>query len=87
MVQTIPQPLETWTEPVQIPTLLDPAIAQAARWLYQDYCRIHRDRYQRPLGIVVNRRSWRTVLIFKRIPAVLPQEYFVPLEQIESGLY
>ncbi len=64
--------------------LLDPALLQAARQIYRTYYEVHYNQVQRPLGVVLHRVTYRGQLIFKSKPILLPQECFVPLNQIES---
>jgi hypothetical protein len=66
--------------------LLDPSILQAARHIYRTYFEVHPDEVQRPIGIAIDRYSYRGKLIFGQKPVLLPKECFIPLSQIESGL-
>jgi hypothetical protein len=68
-------------------SLLDPNLIQAARQIYRVYYEVHPDEVQRPLGIAIDRFTYRGQLIFTRKPVLLPQECFVPLNQIESELH
>lgn len=69
------------------PKLLDPALLRAARKIYRTYQEIHAARLQRPLGVVIDRLTYRGQMILSRKPILLPNESFVPFEQIESELY
>ena len=73
-------------EPMHFSALLDPAILQAARHIYRTYYEVHPDEVQRPIGIAIDRYSYRGKLIFGQKPILLPKECFIPLNQIESGL-
>jgi hypothetical protein len=64
--------------------LLDPRLIQAARQIYQTYYEVHPDRSARPIGVAIDRHSYRGQLIFGNKPVLLPRECFVPLQQIES---
>lgn len=67
--------------------LLDPSLLQAARQIYRTYFEVHPDKVQRPIGVAIDRYSYRGKLIFGNKPILLPQECFVPLNQIESELH
>lgn len=67
--------------------LLDPALVRAARQIYVTYYEVHPGLIQRPLGVAINRFTYRGKLIFSGKPILLPQECFVPFSQIESELY
>lgn len=75
------------TEPLHFSALLDPALLQAARHIYQTYYEVHPEQTQRPIGIALDRYSYRGKLIFGAKPVLLPKECFIPLSQIESGLH
>lgn len=66
--------------------LLDPGLLQAARQIYRTYYEVHPEDPQRPIGIAIDRYSYRGKLIFGQKPILLPKECFIPLGQIESGL-
>ena len=87
VVQASWQPPNYWTDQIDLPTLLDPGLLQAARQIYQTYRAVHPDRVQRPLGVAISRYTYRGKLIFHGKPILLPQECFLPLEQIEPELY
>ncbi|OCR02075.1 hypothetical protein BCD67_07825 [Oscillatoriales cyanobacterium USR001] len=67
--------------------LFDLALLRAARLTYRAYLEVNCDRMQRPLGVVVNTVNCRGQLIFSSRPILLPDECYVPFEQIESQLY
>jgi hypothetical protein len=63
----------------------DPALLQAARRIYQTYMEVHPEVTEEPLGIAIDRYSYRGKLIFVRMPALLPQETFVPFERFDRA--
>lgn len=67
--------------------LLDPASLKVAQEIYQHYRNINAEPVQRPSGVVIRRSSGRVQLIFSATPILLPDEYFVPFEEIESRIY
>ncbi|PSB05121.1 hypothetical protein [Merismopedia glauca] len=72
-----------YQEPVAIPTLIDPTVIRAARQIYRTFIEIYPNRSQQPTGVVINRFTYRGKLIFSAKPILLPDECFVPLNQIE----
>lgn len=87
MVYVSQQRAETLVEEVDFPTLVDPAVIRAARQIYRTYYEVHPEITQRPLGVAIDRYTHRGKLIFSGRPVLLPQECFVPFNQIESELY
>lgn len=73
-------------ESVSLSALLDPALLQAARFIYRTYYEVHPDEVQRPIGVALDRFSLRGKLIFGAKPILLPRECFVPLNQIEPNV-
>ena len=63
----------------------DPALLQAARRIYQTYMEVHPEVTEAPLGIAIDRYSYRGKLIFVRMPALLPQETFVSFERFDRA--
>lgn len=64
---------------------LDPMTSQllgAAQEVYMSYYQAHGEEALAPLGIVVNGKTLRAQLIFTRLPILLPQEHFVPTEEL-----
>lgn len=61
----------------------EPGLLQAARKIYRTYINVHPELVDEPLGVAIDRYSLRGKLIFTRIPALLPQETFIPFEDIE----
>ncbi len=71
---------------VSLSALLDPALLQAARFIYRTYYEVHPDEIQRPIGVALDRFNLRGKLIFGAKPILLPRECFVPLTQIEPNV-
>ena len=87
MVYISGQRLEEQTDTNNLSAFIDPMIIRAARIIYNTYLEVHPNISQRPLGIVIDRYSYRGHLIFHRKPALLPKEFFVPFNQLESEYY
>jgi hypothetical protein len=68
--------------------LLDPALLRAGQDIYSLYCELNPDRHRRrqPIGIAMNKVSHRGKLVFSSYPILLPQEYFISIEQLELEL-
>lgn len=66
-----------------IPPEQDPSIIQAARAIYETYYTVHPDVTELPLGVAIDRTSYRGKLIFKQKPALLPKECFIPFSSID----
>jgi hypothetical protein len=71
-----------WERP---PTVSDPALLKSARQIYRTYYEVHPEDVQRPIGIAISTKTHRGKLIFGDKPVLLPNECFVPLNQIEPG--
>ncbi|HEY9826607.1 MAG TPA: hypothetical protein V6D19_14275 [Stenomitos sp.] len=65
------------------PIALSPVIVKAARSIYQAYVDTHGSK-QRPLGVALDRYTYRGQLIFSNQPILLPHECFVPMQDIEQ---
>lgn len=74
------------SEPMEYPPLLDPGLLEAAQQIYRDYYEVHPEQIQRPIGIAIDRFTYRGYLLFTRKPVLLPQECFIPIEQVETAL-
>lgn len=86
MVYLSQQQVQYSNNPAELHTLLDPTVLQAARQIYHTYYEVHPERPDRPLGIAIDRLSYRGQLIFgQKRPALLPRECFVTLQQLESN--
>jgi hypothetical protein len=68
--------------------LLDPALLRAGQDIYSLYCELNPDRNRRrqPIGIAMNKISYRGKLVFSSYPILLPQEYFIAIDQLELEL-
>lgn len=87
--RSFPSPSYPTSQPVEaihVSALLDPAILQAAQHIYRTYYEVHPEQIQRPIGIAIDRYSYRGKLIFGSKPILLPKECFIPISQIEPGL-
>jgi hypothetical protein len=78
---------ENYTDRMDIPMLLDPALLRAARQIYRTYFEVHPEVTQRPSGVAIDRYTHRGKLIFRKKPILLPQECFVPFSQLEAEIY
>ena len=67
-----------------IPPEQDPSIIQAARAIYETYYTVHPEVTELPLGVAIDRTSYRGKLIFKQKPALLPKECFIPFSSIDA---
>ena len=67
--------------------VFDPAVIRAGRSIYRAYCDVHPDRTRRPLGVAVDRKTFRGKLIFDEKPILLPHECFVPIETIDRETF
>lgn len=68
--------------------VLDPALLRTAKEIYSLYCNVHPDRTRRkhPIGVAIHKPSHRGKLIFSSYPILLPDECFIPIQQIEAEL-
>jgi hypothetical protein len=80
------------SSPVHIPSEVenfyesaDLDIVRAARALYQTYLQVHENRAREPIGVVLNPISYRGKLLFRQAPVLLPQERFIPLDEMRIG--
>jgi hypothetical protein len=64
------------------PIMLSPVIVRAAKAIYQTYVETHGNR-QTPIGVAIDRYTYRGQLIFGAQPILLPHECFVPMKEIE----
>lgn len=64
--------------------LIDPALMKAAHKAYRAYCEAHPSTAKRPTGVAVNQVNYQGKVIFSNHPVLLPQEYFIPISQLES---
>jgi len=75
------------TDSMSFSALLDPGLLQSARNIYRTFYEVHPEEVRRPIGLAIDRYTHRGKLIFGTKPVLLPQECFVPLNQIEADLY
>lgn len=87
MVYTSRQGQGNYTEQMDLPMLLDPALLRAARQIYRTYYEVHPEITQRPYGVAIDRYTHRGKLIFRSKVILLPQESFVPFSQLEAEIY
>jgi len=66
-----------------VPPEQDPSLVQAARVIYETYYRVHPEMTDLPLGVAIDRATYRGKLIFHRKPILLPKESFIPLSSID----
>lgn len=66
------------------PVLIDPALLRVARQIYREYCENHPGTANRPTGVAVNQVTYHAKILFSSRPVLLPQEFFIPLSQLES---
>ncbi|MGH8002983.1 MAG: hypothetical protein ACREPR_27000 [Brasilonema sp.] len=69
------------------PALIDPVVIRAAGQIYHVYCEVHPEMTGQASGVAINRFNHRGKVIFTHQPVLLPEECFVPLNQIESYMY
>lgn len=67
--------------------LIDTAVIRAAGQIYYTYCEVHPEIAGQPSGVAISRLTHRGKVIFTQQPVLLPQECFIPLQQIESYMY
>jgi hypothetical protein len=89
-LQQPPSPTQSASLPLEAnvpPTVLDPALLKSARQIYRTYYEVHPEDIQRPIGVAISTKNHRGKLIFGDKPVLLPNECFIPLNQIEPGLH
>lgn len=69
-----------------VPALLDPGQLKAARQIYQNYFRLHSKLNKTPVGVAIDRKTYRGQLLFTKRPILLPWENFIPVDQLESEI-
>ncbi|CCH68215.1 hypothetical protein RINTHH_20600 [Richelia intracellularis HH01] len=67
--------------------LVDPNLIRAAGRIYYTHCEVHPEIEGQAAGVAINRSNYRGKVIFIDQPALLPEECFVHLSQIESSVY
>lgn len=86
MVNATQQQSENYADP-SITLLVSPYLQRLAKIVYRAYLETHPDQVRCPLGVAISPVSYRAGLIFSHQPILLPGEFFVPVELIESKLY
>lgn len=87
MVTAYQQRPENRTDRFATQGLSDVNLLRAARDIYLAYFQVHSQRMNRPSGVAINPTHYRGQLVFSHKPILLPDEYFVPFEHIESELF
>ena len=64
--------------------LLDPNLLRSARKIYNNYRHYHTKMSRSPIGVAIDRNTYRGQLLFTKRPVLLPCEHFVPISQLES---
>lgn len=64
--------------------LLDPNLLKSAREIYLNYLHFHVKLTAKPVGVAIDRQTYRGQLLFSKYPLLLPWEDFIPISQIES---
>lgn len=65
--------------------VIDPKLLRAAQQIYRAYCEAHPTMIKRPTGVAINQLTYRGHVILSSKPVLLPEEFFVPLSQIEES--
>ena len=86
MVNATQKRLENYTDPSLV-LLLSPSLQKLAKQLYCTYMETHYNQIKHPFGLVINPVNYRACLIFSHQPILLPSEFFIPIELIESKIY
>jgi hypothetical protein len=86
-VYALKQRQANYTNQRNQPALIDPTVIKAAAQIYNTYCEVHPEMVGQPSGVAINRVHHRGKVIFTNQPVLLPEECFVPLNQIESQMY
>lgn len=63
----------------------DPSLLYAAKAIYQNYCSIPLTKPSVPLGIVIDRVTYRGQVVFTEHPILLLQECFIPVQHLEPS--
>ena len=78
---------ENWEDNSDLALLHEPALLKAAGQIYRDHYENNSRMVQRPIGVAINRITYRGKAIFSDKPILLPQETFIPSSDIESEIY
>jgi hypothetical protein len=76
-----------FNEPDPIPLLIEPAVLRVAQSIYRAYYEITENRVDQPIGVAVDRFTYRGQLVFGSKPILLPEESFVPISALEGDGY
>lgn len=71
----------------EFPLLREPALLKAAQEIYRSYYENNPRMVQRPIGVVINRITYRGKPTFSDKPILLFGETFIPKSEIESEIY
>ncbi|MEC4986412.1 MAG: hypothetical protein SAJ37_23360 [Oscillatoria sp. PMC 1068.18] len=66
-----------------LPLVIDPTTLKAAQKIYRTYFEVHKNSTETALGVVIDPYTLRGFIVLRRKPALLPGEFFVPMEQLE----
>ncbi|GAB1542588.1 hypothetical protein NUACC21_52620 [Scytonema sp. NUACC21] len=87
MVYALKQGQANYSNQKNQPALIDPTVIRAAGQIYHTYCEVHPEMTGQASGVAINRYNHRGKVIFTNQPVLLPDECFIPLNQIESYMY
>ncbi len=62
---------------------LDPTLIKAAKKVYQSYCSFSQLN-KKPLGVVIDYKTYKGQLTFREKPILLPRERFIGIDLIET---
>ncbi len=65
----------------------DPELIKAARKIYRTYCNLNSQNNRKPIGVAIDRESYKGQLVFREKPILLPRECFIDINQIEAEFY
>ena len=82
----VAQELKTSELKTGIPALFDPGLLKAARQIYNTYFRLHHKLNRNPVGVAIDRKTYRGQLLFSKKPILLPWENFIPIDKLESEI-
>lgn len=84
MGQTVPLPASGPSGQDGTKPWIDPRQLRAARQIYRTFFDSHPNVTQRPIGVALDGMTLRGKLVFGARPILLPQESFIPLEQLQA---
>ena len=64
----------------------DTVLLSSARLIYQKYRQFHSRLTKIPLGVAINRDTYRGQLIFHKKPILLPGESFIPIDRLNPQI-